>query len=233
MSCGCRCIYKLCYIRLYGFSYSDVWSYCEDFFLETRKEHPDIPFPPRLNNLMSNTTKFGDIVIIVPIQRLAPKRRCIGTECPFREFLMNIIQLGTKKTMIGLLTQNLPFLATLLQPAFVQPPVLTLTFLPILWENTGNFLWPVLKLLFMKTPIYMNVLEMDFFRSLARQEVVLAGILSNYPMGYCRAQVQVQVRWGSGGLFLTLKGSKLEEKLLRVLSCHLVKSFVGSCAFKA
>ena len=68
---------------------------------------------------------------------------------------MNIIQLGTKKTMIGLLTQNLPFLATILQPAFVQPPVLTLTFLPILRENTDNFLWPVLKLLFMKTPIYI------------------------------------------------------------------------------
>ena len=208
MSCGCRCIYKLCYIRLYGFSYSDVWSYCEDFFLETRKEHPDIPFPPRLNNLMSNTTKFGDIVIIVPIQRLAPKRRCIGTECPFREFLMNIIQLGTKKTMIGLLTQNLPFLATLLQPAFVQPPVLTLTFLPILWENTGNFLWPVssLKVTFHEDPNLYECPRNGFLQKfsstrscLGRHSIKLSyGILSSSGSG----PGQVRVR----RTFLDFKG---------------------------
>ena len=112
---------------------------------------------------MSNTTKFGDIVIIVPIQRLAPKRRCIGTECPFREFLMNIIQLGTKKTMIGLLTQNSPFLATLLQPAFVQPLVLTNFSLEESYErNLIISCGQSESYLFMKTPIYMNVLRMDF-----------------------------------------------------------------------
>ena len=113
---------------------------------------------------MSNTTKFGDIVIIVPIQRLAPKRRCIGTECPFREFLMNIIQLGTKKTMIGLLTQNSPFLATLLQPAFVLPLVLTNFSLKISSERNMLAIscGQSESYLFMKTPIYMNVLQMVF-----------------------------------------------------------------------
>ena len=47
----------------------------------------------------------------------------------------------------------------------------------------------------------MNVLEMDFFRSLARQEVVLAGILSKYPGMLSSSGPgpgHVKVRRGSG-----------------------------------